>query len=219
MAKKIVLPNCTYRGSEGGLASPVPKRKQASTWNWTHCREVFHRAEARTIYGGRPRKSKTSKLLYFSKNVGNSIAFIKKAEDLLKLPTSKKAKIYRTNIKNVICISYGSWWSITPRRELFTIFLRIGRGYNVKGKTEEQKTRRWWKIAKKNKYLTNSTVAFQKFMEGRNKLNTDAKVKVPTYDYLSGKVKEVEQPLRWGGWCNTLKNLDEKQAEQRLMEG
>lgn len=213
MSKKIILPKTDFiYKTEGGLAAPI---KAGKRWNWTHCREVFHRAETQRRH---PKVVKSGKLLYYSKDVSNSIAFVRMAERLLKLPVKKRAKIYRTNTKNVIYLVYGPWWSQTARRDLFTIFLRIGRNYNVKGKTEEQKIARWWRLAKRNRYISRTKVAFQKFMEGRRKFNTNAIVEVPTYDYNTGRVNNVKQPIQWRGWCDTLQHLGPKEVEERLKE-
>lgn len=221
MSKKIILPkdilpkdNSIYK-PEGGLATPI---KNGKRWNWTHCREVFHRSECRRYSTRQPRIVKTGKLLYYSKDVSNSIAFIKMAEKLLKLPAAKRAKIHRTNNRRVIYLVYGPWWSQTARRDLFTIFLRIGRSYSVKGKTEEEKIARWWRLAKRNRYITQTKIAFQNFMEGRNKFNPKTMVEVPVYDHNIGKVINVLKPLQWRGWCATLQNLTAKQAEERMKE-
>lgn len=217
MSKKIILPKADFiYKPEGGLATPI--KRGNNRWNWTHCREVFHRAECRKYGTRQPRVVKTGKLLYYSKDVSNSVAFVKMAEKLLKLPVSKRAKIYRTNKENVVYLVYGSWWSQTARRDLFTIFLRIGRSYNVRGKTEQEKIARWWRLAKRNRYISRTKIAFQKFMEGRIKFNPGVMVEVPTYDYVTGKVTNVTQPLKWRGWCETLQNLNAQQVEERLKE-
>ncbi len=216
MTKKIILPKTDFiYKPEGGLATPI---KAGRRWNWTHCREVFHRAECRYHGSLKKRIVKTGKLLYYSKDVSNSIAFVKMAEKLLKLPVKKRAKIYRTNKQNVIYLVYGPWWSQIARRDLFTIFLRIGRNYNVRGKTEVEKIARWWRLAKRNRYITRTKIAFQKFMEGRSKFNPSAIVEVPTYDYITGRVTNVSQPIQWRGWCETLQHLNAKQVEERLKE-
>lgn len=205
MPKKIYIPDSSsvydVVGSEGYLALPI---RSKYGWEWTYCREIFHK------------RGRSSKLLYYSRNVDNVIAFIKVAEDLLKLPIEKRSKIYYTNKENVVCIFYGPWWSVSQRRELFTIFLRIGRRYDIKRcLTNKGKIVKWWKIAKKNRYLTQTKIALEKFMEGRNKFNTKLKVEVPNYDDRNNVFNMVKRPIKWIGWCRTLGGrLNEEQIEK-----
>lgn len=226
MAEKFILKETSreagWTPNDGYLA--MPKRTR---WRWTHCREVFHRGE---VIGARRRvsylaplpnnnnKKRTGRLLFYSKNIASSISFVRMAEQILKLPSSKRVKILRTNRLKTIYIEYGPWWAEISRRELLTIFLKVGRTYNVRGLTPKQKTSKWWRLARNNKYIKQTKVAFTNFMSGHTKFNTNLTFTGKNYDYNTGKMTETVLPVRWNGWCNTLHNkLEQKQIEERML--
>ena len=222
VVEKFILTEELKGVSDGYLA--IPKRTR---WRWTHCREVFHRGEiispGRRVHYMAPqpnnnKKKRTGRLLFHSKNVASSISFVRMAEQILKLPPSKKVKILKTNRQKTIYIEYGPWWSEISRRELLTIFLKVGRTYNVRGLTPKQKQSRWWSLARNNRYIRQTKAAFKKFMSGHTKFNTDLTFKSNIYDYIKMKAVETILPVRWSGWCNTLHDkLDQKQIEDRML--
>jgi len=116
--------------------------------DWFHCREEFQ--------SGFPR---TDRVFFKAEKYKKVIAFIKRAEVMLKLPDRKRAKFFMTDEKDVIFIRLGEFWRKRCRRELFTILLRAGDSYS-------SRNRNFWVTALKHPYLKETEQAFRHFMAG-----------------------------------------------------
>lgn len=117
---------------------------------WHHCREEFQ-----DYY------PKLNRMLYYGKRKENANvkAFVKKIEQIIKLPRKKRIKWRETTKKHVIYLSLGDFWKGLVHRSLLTILLRAGHYY-------DRKKDNWKEVIKQDNYLSLTPAAIERFLDG-----------------------------------------------------
>ena len=114
--------------------------------DWTTCRELFHSYHYTN-----------TKILYCTQYDRNLVAFLNHIEDRLKLPEELRAKVYKTNLNNILYIELGPFWKRKCCRQLFTALLRDGRKFDGKNFNH---------IINRSQYFKYTKTALNYFLKG-----------------------------------------------------
>ena len=140
----------TY-GLQGGSYGTI--NNKAITW--IYCRDIFHA------------QFKNKQFLFFTyEKLENILKFFTKVENILGIGKKLKCCFQKTNVDNTFLIRPGLFWGEKNRIHLLTILLRTAQKYNSK----LDKDKDFWATCNDNDYLSQTWLAFNKFMEGNTEI-------------------------------------------------
>lgn len=148
---------------------------------WMSCRDEF--ADYTNI----------GRFLFHCNNPKNTMAFVKKIESVIGIPTKNRVKFRKTNKKNILYVSLSDFWKTIVHRSLLTILLRAGHKYNPK-------TNNWKSVIENDEYLKHTKHAIARFLSGHTR---------PTLNY-------TYYEDRFTGWVDEFKYDDETTIKSKL---